>query len=116
MKQFFAFVAVFIGSLGGSIAAETAPVNQLRGGVALVEAEPELRVGLPTGCTVRRLGDAGWSRCTGGTGQHRVAIGCPYPPTHGFVTRYGPWMPPTSMSAARCDYGVYPTSGWVQRR
>ena len=62
---------------------------------------------VPTGCTTRVNGSTAESRCTGGTGQHQIAITVLHVnPSVGYVYNTGPWVSPGQVSSAYIPPGT----------
>jgi hypothetical protein len=59
----------------------------------------------PTGCTATNGGNFAESRCTGGTGEHRVVmVQRHFDPTVGDIRCEGPWVPVGSVSRTACGF------------
>ncbi|WP_067470147.1 hypothetical protein [Actinomadura macra] len=57
----------------------------------------------PTGCAARQVDGQNYeSRCTGGTGEHRVWAR-QYVPFLGDLDCFGPWVPADSVSRVTCS-------------
>ncbi|MFB4290224.1 hypothetical protein ACBI99_21460 [Nonomuraea sp. ATR24] len=62
---------------------------------------------VPTGCTTSVNGSTASSHCTGGTGQHQVAITVLHVnPAVGYVYNVGPWVSPGAVSSATIPPGT----------
>ncbi|MEU1721671.1 hypothetical protein [Nonomuraea sp. NPDC005692] len=62
---------------------------------------------VPDGCTSSVNGSTAESRCTGGTGQHQIAITVLHVnPAVGYVYNVGPWVSPGQVSSATIPPGT----------
>ncbi|MEV0584317.1 hypothetical protein [Nonomuraea sp. NPDC050310] len=61
---------------------------------------PSPALAAPTGCTAWVSGNMAYSQCTGGTGQHSVAVQ-QWHPYAGPILVTGPWQPPGTISSTQ---------------
>ncbi|WP_283134462.1 hypothetical protein [Rhizohabitans arisaemae] len=86
----------------------------LAAGLVAGTAGPALAV--PTGCSTWYSAGTYYSGCTGGTGEHRIAImERHWAPGVGPIPSYGAWQPPGAVSQVWPRYGEV-TGSWMERR